>query len=151
MAIRLIKIFSIALPWLFTAVYAFLWAHALWLKPFAPKELVGIALPIPLAILTSTALQLLFNRARPYEEEGKGVQPLLPKKRRNGSFPCRQLTCAVAIATVFLPHIPVAGALLYVFSVVLGYVRFSLGWHYPSDLFASVGLGAALGSIVFFL
>ena len=149
--LRLVKILNVALCWMFVALYAFLWIHALWIEPMAEKELVGIALPPALTWISVTALQWLFDRPRPYDENGANITPLQVKKKDNSSFPSRHLACASAIAMAFLCHFTLPGVLLLGFTLLLGYLRFALGWHYPSDLFAGAGLGIALGGIIFFI
>lgn len=150
MAKLALKLANITFSWLFVAAYAVLWTYALWLQPLGPKEIVGISLPPCLAFLCSTALRLFFKRPRPYTENGANITPLTQKKHAdNASFPSRHLACAASIAMVFLPHYLFAGVALLAISLLLGYARFALGLHYPSDLLAGESIGIALGYLVF--
>ena len=46
---------------------------------------------------------------------------------------------------------PIGGIALLGLSVLLGYIRFATGLHYPSDLLAGMGLGIFLGCFMFML
>lgn len=90
-------------------------------------------------------LRLAVNRARPFEESGAGIVPLVEKKKVGKSFPSRHLSCACCIATLFLPFAIWAAIPLYLCACALAYARFALGWHYPSDLLGGGVLGVLCG------
>ena len=149
---RAIKIFNTLLTWLFFACYGILWLYALHIDPFGAKDLIKVLFVPLLTLLVVSVLRLAITRARPYTEAGAGITPFVEKKKAdNKSFPSRHLACATVISMVFLPYYPIAGYMLLGFSGVLGYIRFALGLHYPSDLLAGAGLGIALGSLMFVL
>ena len=114
-------------------------------------DLIKILFTPLMALLTVSVMRLAIDRPRPYAEDGAGITPLVEKKSDGKSFPSRHLACAAVIAMSFLPYYPIAGAFLLGGSAVLGYIRFALGVHYPSDLVAGMGLGIALGSLIFLL
>jgi len=102
---------------------------------------------IPLGCLTLvTVLRAIIRRPRPYTDDGADIDPILHKK--NGdmlSFPSRHLACAFVIASIFFPYCLWASIVLTVLGIALGYVRFALGLHYPTDLFGGVAVGALCG------
>ena len=149
---RALKLGNILLTWLFFACYGILWLYALWVDPFETRDLISILFVPLLTLLVVSVMRLAITRARPYTEEGAGITPFVEKKKAdNKSFPSRHLACATVISMVFLPYYPVAGGVLLGISALLGYIRFAIGLHYPSDLFAGAGLGIALGSFIFLL
>ncbi|MBR2321344.1 MAG: phosphatase PAP2 family protein [Clostridia bacterium] len=149
---RALKLGNILLTWLFFACYGILWLYALWVDPFEPRDLISILFVPLLTLLVVSVMRLAITRARPYTEEGAGITPFVEKKKAdNKSFPSRHLACATVISMVFLPYYPVAGGVLLGISALLGYIRFAIGLHYPSDLFAGASLGVALGSFIFLL
>ena len=149
---RAIKIGNTLLTWLFLACYGVLWLYALRIDPFETMDLVKILFVPLLTLLTVSVLRLAITRARPYTDEGAGITPFITKKKAdNKSFPSRHLACATVISMVFLPYYPIAGYILLGFSALLGYIRFALGLHYPSDLLAGTSLGTCLGCLMFVL
>lgn len=149
---RLLIIGNFVLTLLFFACYGGLWAYTLLLAPLDIKELVKILFVPLLALLAVTVLRVAIDRPRPYTEVGAGITPLIEKKNAEGqSFPSRHLTCASVIAMTFLAFYPVAGYALLAASVLLGYTRFALGLHYPSDLVAGWSLGTCIGYFIFIL
>ena len=148
---RALKYADIALTLFFVFAYAALWIYALSEELSATKFLPIVFVPM-LGAFVVAILRIAIDRPRPYAPNGAGIVPLVEKKGTDGnSFPSRHLTCAFVIATTFLPYIPVAGILLYLLGLCLGYVRFALGWHYPSDLLGGAAIGALVGCLVFFL
>ena len=149
---RAIKLGNTVLTWLFFACYGILWLYAVYVEPFETRDLVKILFIPLLTLLVVSVMRLAINRPRPYTEAGAGITPFIEKKKvDNKSFPSRHLACATVISVTFLPYYPIAGGCLLCASVLLGYIRFATGLHYPSDLFAGAGLGVALGSIIFIL
>ena len=134
------------------ACYGVLWLYALRIDPFETMDLVKILFVPLLTLLTVSVLRLAITRPRPYTEAGAGVTPFIDKKKVDfKSFPSRHLACATVISMVFLPFYPIAGGCLLGASVLLGYIRFATGLHYPSDLLAGGVLGIVLGSFIFIL
>ena len=149
---RLLIFGNLVLTLLFFASYGGLWAYTLLLAPLDIKELVKILFIPLLALLAVTILRIAIDRPRPYNEAGAGITPLTSKKNTEGqSFPSRHLACASVIAMTFLPFYPAAGYALLGASVLLGYTRFALGLHYPSDLVAGWSLGTCIGYLIFIL
>ena len=138
--------------WLFFIAYGVLLTHALFVKPFATEDLVKILFVPGLTLIFVTVLRLFIERPRPYMEEGAGIMPLVEKKKaRKHSFPSRHLACAAVIAMTFLPFYPIVSLFLLGASVVLGYLRFAMGWHYPSDVVAGWCLGVFMGYLILLL
>lgn len=149
---RALKLGNTALTWLFFACYGILWTYALFIDPLGIRDLVKILFIPLLTLLAVTILRLAVRRARPYSKDGADITPLVEKKNVDDkSFPSRHLACATVIAMTFLPFYPIAGGILLCLSVLLGYIRFALGLHYPSDLLVGAGLGTILGSLIFLL
>ncbi len=136
-------------PYLFATGYAGLLGWAIFKA--SPKELAFLLFTPACALLAVTLLRLLFNRARPYDGEGAGIVPLQEKRGQGASFPSRHLASAAVLSACFFPFLPLAGALGVLLTVGLGYARFAIGWHYPSDLFAGFFLGLACGGLLLLL
>ena len=149
---RAIKLGNIFLSLLFVVCYGILCLYAFHVTPFETMDLIKILFVPLLTLLTVSVVRLAVPRPRPYTEAGAEIIPLVEKKKSDDkSFPSRHLACATVISMVFLPYYPLAGGILLGLSALLGYIRFTLGLHYPSDLFAGAGLGVALGSLIFIL
>ena len=133
------------LPYFFVGVYVYLFVYGATDGAFTPTDFVKVFCAPALALMLVTVLRLAIDRPRPYTEEGAGIVPLQKKEGDKNSFPSRHLTCAAVIAAVCLPYLPMVAATLFLFSFALGYTRFALGWHYPSDLFAGFLLGLIIG------
>ena len=109
------------------------------------------ALPIA-CLATVTLLRRLIHKPRPYQTSGANITPLLEKTDgENESFPSRHLASAFVIATLFCAYFPWTGIPLYLCGIALGYTRFALGLHYPSDLLFGAGLGLIFGIPAFFI
>ena len=103
--------------------------------------MLSILFPPALTLLVVSVLRVWFQRPRPYSSEGAGIQPLIKKRSAdNRSFPSRHLACAAVIAMAYLHFYPIIGGFLLAISVLLGYTRFALGLHYPSDLLKAFDL-----------
>ncbi len=140
---RLLFLGNAVLTFGFFLAYAVLVAVALLsVEKFTVYDCVKI-LAIPSGCLFLVAvLRVAFNRPRPYSERGANITPLLQKSgRRDKSFPSRHLASAFVIACIFLPYCLPISATLFPLAILLGYIRFSLGLHYPSDLFCGAILG----------
>ena len=144
---KALGLLNTAVTYLFIVAYALLFVYGFQKGEFAPMDFVKIFCAPAFALLLVSVLRLAIDRPRPYTEEGAGITPLKEKEGDKNSFPSRHLTCAAVIATVFLPYLPLVAGGLFVLAFALGYLRFALGWHYPSDLFAGFILGWAVGII----
>ncbi len=137
------------------AVYFFAGAYALLLgyaaAKLSGKELARLLYLPAIALFSVSVFRAFFNRPRPYEKSGAGITPLEKKESVCNSFPSRHLTCAAVISTCFLAYFPLVGVLLLACTLALGYARFAIGWHYPSDLFVGFALGVLCGGVLFFL
>ncbi len=149
--ITAVTLYNRLIPYLFVAAYLFLWAYGMFWGEFSPRDYMRIFLIPVLALLLVSVLRMAIDRPRPFSEEGANVTPLKEKKGGRNSFPSRHLTCAAVISMTFLPYLSAVSALLFLLSMGLGYTRFALGWHYPSDLVAGLALGTAVGLCIFFL
>ena len=149
---RALKLGNLLLPWLFFACYGVLLAYACFVEPFETMDLIKTLFVPLLALLTVSVMRIAMARPRPYTDAGAGIIPIVEKKKaRENSFPSRHLACATVIAMTFLHFYPIGGIALLGASVLLGYIRFATGLHYPSDLLAGMGLGIFLGCFMFML
>lgn len=139
------------LPLFFLLSYGWLFYRCAFKIELSPKDLVKILCIPAFTLVFVSAIRLGIDRPRPYSDEGAGILPLAKKKGEGSSFPSRHLTCASVITVVCLPYLPVVGGILLCVTLLLGYCRFSLGWHYLGDLVAGFFLGGGLGSLIFFL
>lgn len=101
------------------------------------------ALLAPVAIGLNYVIKLIVKRPRPVLE---GLPPLggAPSSL---SFPSAHATSSFAVATA-MTRVDPLGALAFVLAFALALGRPYLGMHYPSDVFAGIVLGVALGLIV---
>lgn len=100
-------------------------------------------------LLLVTVLRYGINRPRPYSEQGAGITPLIQKKgNADKSFPSRHVACAFVICIGALPFYTTLSCILLPLAFALGYIRFALGLHYPSDLFGGAILGTLCGLLV---
>ena len=144
---KAVLLFNKLVPYFFALAYALLFVYGATKGKFTPSDFVKVFCAPALALLIVSVLRLAIERPRPYDEKGAGILPLVKKTGDSTSFPSRHLTSAAVIAAVFLPYLPAVSALLFVLALGLGYARFALGWHYPSDLFTGFALGAVIGFI----
>lgn len=104
-----------------------------------------------LCFITASCARVVFNRKRPYErsaDEG-GIEPIIHKSTTGHSFPSRHAACAFVIGTAAIAYMPPLGAGLLCVGIVIVYVRFASGLHYPTDLLAGALWGAACGLLAF--
>lgn len=146
-----LKIGNTVLTYAFVLAYLGLWIYG-FIKGLSPKDFTKIfAVPVG-ALLVVSAVRMAVDRPRPYSAQGAGIPPLTTREgREDDSFPSRHLTCAFVIGMTFLPYLPILGAVLLVGGCLLGYARFALGLHYPSDLVVGALIGIAVGSLIFIL
>lgn len=145
---RVVVLVNLLLPYLFMLAYLLLWVYAY--DTIEQRDQVTLLFSPVLSLITVTAMQLFCERPRPYEEQGAGVTPMIEKNAKGNSFPSRHIACAVSIAMAFIAHLPLIGAILLVFSVMLAYTRFTVGVHYISDLLVGAGIGLFFGILPFF-
>lgn len=110
-------------------------------KVFSLPFLKLLALPLS-CLLVVSLLRKIVKRKRPYEE---GIEPIFPKKNTSDSFPSRHVASAFVIgATALCVQLPLALA-AFAAGLVLAYVRFACGWHYPTDLLCGGVVGLLVG------
>ncbi len=113
------------------------------------KDILKIFLIPALCLLLVSVLRFLINRPRPYSAQGANVQPLLEKKGKdNQSFPSRHVACAFVITSVFMPYLLWLGIAFFPLGILLCYIRFALGLHYPTDLLGGATLGGLCGLLL---
>lgn len=136
---------------LFSIAYILLLLEGAVIKDWKAKELLLLIFPPVLCFIIATTLRLLISRPRPYAEEGEQIIPLIPKQRKDYcSCPSRHLACAAVIAGVTLYFSLPLGLFLFAVAFTLGYIRFALGLHYPTDLIIGFVLGATIGLLPFY-
>jgi membrane-associated phospholipid phosphatase len=92
-------------------------------------------------VVLTSALKWGFRRGRP-----KGDWGGLYRRTDPHSFPSGHASRTVALClTAFGRHWPLAGALLLLWSLLVGYARVAMGVHYVLDVLAGYLLGAAVG------
>ncbi len=137
------------IPLVFVAAYLFLWIYGGFIAPLSPKDLAAIFFAPAFLLFLVTVLRMGISRPRPYESAG--ITPLKEKASKGNSCPSRHLACAGVVAACFLPYLPVVGVGLLILALGLGYARFSVGWHFLSDLIVGFLMGVAVGCIPFFV
>ena len=149
---KLLHVFGSGLTALFGVAYAGLWVYAVFGKGFSIHDYIRITFIPLLSLFLVSVLRATISRPRPYAEKGDGITPLKPRKGKDDdSFPSRHLACAAAIAVSFFPALPVFGGILLAACLALGYIRFALGLHYPSDLLAGFAVGNIVAGVYFLL
>ncbi len=141
---RAVRILNKAITAVFMLGYGGFLAFAL-LRDYAPIDLIKILLSPALCLFAVTILRLAIDRARPYDEKGAGITPLHEKKGNGKSFPSRHIAAASVIATTLVLYLPWTGFIAFPLTLALGYTRFALGLHYPTDLLAGLLLGLTFG------
>ena len=137
--------------WLFFFAYAAFLAWAVFSNVSVYELVYMLALPA-LCLVVVGVLRMTVLRPRPYSKEGANITPILKKENNlDKSFPSRHVACAFVISTVVLAHFLWAGIPLFLCAVALGYIRFALGLHYPSDLLGGAAIGLACGIAAFFV
>lgn len=123
--------------------YAVLCGYALiYTRPFDGVLAQKVLIPPAAALVLVSVLQILVHRNRPYEN---GFTPVIVKRKKGRSFPSRHSACAFVIGTVWWYVFPPVGIAVCVAGVLLAYLRFAGGVHYPTDLLAGALLGIGCG------
>jgi membrane-associated phospholipid phosphatase len=132
---KLILPFNRYLPYLFLIFYAGFFVYAaFFMKAFQHDVAYFVFLPL-CTLITVSVLRIFIARPRPYSDKGAGITPMVHKKGADHtSCPSRHIACATAISIAFLPFsLPIALFLQFI-TVLLAYLRFSVGVHYILDL-----------------
>ena len=146
--VKTLRVLNYALTGGIAAAY---FAFLIYLSVIKAWYALGLCAIIPFAcLLAVTLLRSVFNRPRPYANGGAGITPLFCKWHKSDkSFPSRHLAAATVIGVVTLPYLPILGISVLVGGLLLSYIRFAAGLHYPTDLLAGIGLGALFGGLLF--
>jgi len=95
-------------------------------------------------------LREVCKRKRPYDPSGAGIEPLFRKLHGSDkSFPSRHLAMSFAIGGVWLSTCVGVGLGVYGAGLLLGYIRFAAGLHYPTDLLGGALVGGVFGGLIF--
>jgi undecaprenyl-diphosphatase len=148
-----------SIPWLcalFRAVSR-LGDGVFWYALIAGFALVGGAAALPAVAhmaATGAAGVLLYkwlksrtSRPRPYQVRAairRGADPL-----DRFSFPSGHTLHAVSFSILMVAYFPTIAWLVVPFALAVAVSRLVLGLHYPSDVLAGAGIGAALASASF--
>ncbi len=142
---------NLAFTFFFFVAYGGLTAYALFSPDsFEVKDTIKMLFAPSLCVFLIALLRLTIPRPRPYSEAGANIEPLLKKHgAQDQSFPSRHIASAFVIAGVFLAHFTLVGVALFALALTLGYIRFALGLHYPSDLIGGAGVGVFCSLFLF--
>jgi undecaprenyl-diphosphatase len=98
-------------------------------------SLLAFALELPLYKLLKKA----FHRSRPFVTLPDAIKWIVPPDEF--SFPSGHTAGACLMAVVVSAFFPMAGSIMIVFAMGVGYSRVALGVHYPGDVLAGAFLG----------
>ena len=133
---------NIFLTAVFFVAYVALWVYVAFFSDFERSVLTEITFCPMLALLLVSVLRLAIHRPRPYAKDGAQIVPFFTKKiDEKHSFPSRHLACATTIALAFSGVSTGLCVLLFIFALLLAYLRFTVGVHYPTDLLAGALIG----------
>ena len=145
---KLLLFSNTALTGIFFLAYGVFLVYAYFHEYTLPDFVKIVEFPV-LCLFLVSVLRTAIDRERPYSEKGANIEPILQKSgKQNKSFPSRHTACAFVISTVILAYMTGAGICLIVLGCVLGYVRFALGVHYPTDLLGGAVLGGICGLLL---
>ena len=115
-------------------------------EPRFDKKVLWEVCGIPAVCLSIVSfLRGVTKRPRPYEE---GIEPLHGTNGTQNSFPSRHAASAFVIGGVMIAYMPPLGLAVLLVGLLILYLRFTVGWHYPSDLLCGAGLGIACSLLV---
>ncbi len=121
-------------------------------KDYNALDFIAILFAPLLCLFIVWVLRLAVPRPRPFSDKGAGIIPLAEtKKSEFSSFPSRHVASAFVIAGVFLPHVTAVAVLMYLMGVLLGFIRFALGLHYPTDLLLGAFIGVFCTALTWFI
>ena len=136
----------------FGLAYIALWVYAIVWTDFSVHDYIRITFIPLLSLFLVSVLRAMIARPRPYSKDGANITPLKTRKgSEEDAFPSRHLACAASIALCFFPSLPIVGVALLVFALLLAWVRFALGLHYPSDLIAGGAVGSSVAGLYYLL
>ncbi len=137
----------------FVLAYALLWVLVINNDDCTLEDYLIVFFVPAVALISVSLLQITIARPRPYSENGAGITPLYIKKHgsENNSMPSRHAACSVALALTFAAYMLPVGIILFFPALVLSYVRYIMGWHYPSDIAVGGGIGLISGALAFIL
>jgi len=120
---------------------ALLW----WAQAFAAASIaVPLAAAFLASVLLTTLVKYVVRRRRPAGDWGA-----MYRKTDPHSFPSGHASRAVALTVVVLARgLVLPGALLALWSLLVGFARVALGVHYLLDVAAGYLLGLAIGAAV---
>ena len=142
---KALSVFDKTLTICFGLAYIALWVYEIFWGNFYARDFIRIFFVPVLSLFLVSILRAVISRPRPYSQAGAGITPLKERQgSENNSFPSRHLACAASIAICFFPAFPFISGVMLALCALLAYIRFALGFHYPSDLLA----GGAVAFIV---
>ena len=126
-----------------------LWAVVLLLIPRYRKTGLGMAAALALGLLVcNLTLKPLMMRTRPFDYQaeffGRTIE-LLIAAPHDYSFPSGHTIASFEAATVLLLNHKKMGAAAMILAALIAFSRLYLYVHYPTDVLASIVLGAAFG------
>jgi undecaprenyl-diphosphatase len=113
------------------------------------RMLVGLFATCIATVSSVWAQNHITVHTRPFLDKALHLQGIDPRYTQGwehlGSFPSDTGMLFFALATVVFLENRIAGSIAFFWSLLtVGFVRTALGWHYPSDMLASLVLGPGL-------
>lgn len=128
------------------ALLALLWlARGRFASDANRHAILAAAFSAVLALVLNVVIAHLYDRARPFVHH---AHHLLISHGRDASFPSDHTSVAFGIAFALLLHRRPVGWLALLVGVLIGVARVAVGVHYPTDVLASVGVGALAALVV---
>lgn len=106
------------------------------------RTAVAAGLSAGLALAVGKVISEIVDRQRPFVAHPRLVHLFEPHVADPG-FPSDHTTAAFAIGVAILLRNRLWGAIVLVFSAILGFARVALGYHYPTDVIGGAVLGSA--------